>query len=81
MDTMLQVTANPTQFKTFEMRYSTKGNLELTATTDARNGIVYAVKAGRLATAWKSGLTPAEMQQVRTMLENAREMLMSLPDN
>jgi hypothetical protein len=77
-DALLEVANNPTSFKNFEVRYKTKGGLELTAFNSSRGGIQYSVAAGRLATA-QSFFSASEMQDLKTKFLAAQTKLSSLP--
>ena len=74
-DTLLEVKANPTQFKSFEVRYKTLGELQLTAFNDSRGNILYAVHAGRGLTAHSFGLSAANLQKLRGLFETALQKL------
>jgi hypothetical protein len=71
MDGLLEVKANPTPFKNFEVRYTTRGELELTAFNDDQRR-EYSVKAGRTLGA-NSFLSASGMQQLRTFLMSHRK--------
>jgi hypothetical protein len=78
-DALAEVKDNPTQFKNFEVRYATKGELQLTAFNDARTGnVLYAVQAGRTLRAQTIGLSAADMQQLRGLFDIAFQKLSSL---
>lgn len=77
-DALLEVKTNPTQFKNFEVRYTTRGELELTAFNTSRGPVLYAVRAGRGVKAQRLGLTASDMQQLRGLFEAASQKLASL---
>lgn len=79
-DALLQVNSNPTQFKHFETSYTTRGSLELTASTSDSKGMLFAVKVGRFRTATITGLTSTQMGQLRDIFATAAEKLAALPD-
>jgi len=80
-DTMLEIRTNPTQFKNFETRFATKGELILSANSTRSRGVLYAVEVGRLVKARRGGLTGGEMHQLRVLLEAASQKLATLvPD-
>lgn len=79
-DALLQVNSNPTQFKHFEASYTTRGSLELTASTSEDKGMLFAVKVGRFRTATQSGLSSTQMGQLRDIFATAAEKLAALPD-
>jgi hypothetical protein len=66
IDALLEVKANPTKFKLFEVRYTTKGELELTAFNDQRDHISYVVRTGRVSHA-SAYIDEGEMRKVRDM--------------
>jgi hypothetical protein len=71
------ITANPTQFKSFEVRYMTRGELGLTASSSRNRGVVYGVEVGRLVKA-RRAMTAGEMHQLRTLVEAASQKLATL---
>jgi hypothetical protein len=75
IDALLQVKSNPTQFKNFEVRYTTRGELELTAFNRGNGDIVYAVQAGRGLHAQRVGLSASEMQKIRGLFAAAAQEL------
>jgi hypothetical protein len=78
-DALLNVTSNPTQFSNFEVRYTTRGNLQLSAVNSPSGAILYATRAGRIATANRSDLSSEDMRKLRGVFVAAREKLTSLP--
>jgi hypothetical protein len=74
-DALLSVQSNPTQFKNFEVRYKTKGGLQLTAFNMTNGTILYAVQVGRTLTAQRTGLSQANMQKVRDLFVAAAQKL------
>jgi hypothetical protein len=77
-DALLEVKANPTQFKNFEVRYTTRGELQLTAFNANRGAVLYAVQAGRGVKAQKVGLRAQDMQTLRGLFGAASQKLTSL---
>jgi hypothetical protein len=77
-DALLGVKENPTQFKSFEVRYTTRGELQLTAFNSSRGGILYAVQAGRGIKAQSLGLSASDMLALRGLFEAALQKLNSL---
>lgn len=77
-DALLEVKENPTQFKSFEVRYTTRGELQLTAFNTPRGEILYAVQAGRTLKAQKVGLSAADMQKLKALFEAATQKLGAL---
>lgn len=74
-DALLDVRANPTEFKNFEVRYATKGELALSAFNTPSGNVLFAVQAGRPLTARRSGLTVSEMLRLRAMFGAAAQKL------
>jgi hypothetical protein len=74
-DALLEVKTNPTQFKNFEVRYTTRGELQLTAFNNARGVVLYAVQAGRPLKAESLGLSAADMQKLRGLFDAALQKL------
>ena len=77
-DAMLEIRANPTQFKNFETRFATRGELILSANSSRNRGVLYAVEVGRLVKARRGGLNGGEMHQLRVLLEAASQKLATL---
>jgi hypothetical protein len=77
-DYLLSVTSNPTPFKMFEVRYKTRGSLQLTAFSDDHGNIMFAVEAGSVTKAGHYTFTSADMQQVRAMVAEAQNALGTL---
>jgi hypothetical protein len=77
-EAMLEIRANPTEFRNFETRYATRGELVLSANSSRNRGVLYAVEVGRLAKARRGGLTGGEMHQLRVLLEAASQKLATL---
>jgi hypothetical protein len=78
VDDLLAITANPTQFKSFEVRYSTRGELTLTASSSRNRGILFGVEVGRLIKTRRGALTAGEIHQLRTLFEAAAQKLATL---
>lgn len=74
IDALLAVTANPTSFKNFEVRYRTRGGLEITAFNSSSGDIQYAVQTGRITTA-QSFLSQAELRSLRGMFVAAQQLV------
>lgn len=71
-DMLLETKTNPTGFRNFEVRYTTKGELELTAFNDSKGEIQFAIQTGRVVHATRI-LSRAEFQKVRAMFQAAVE--------
>ncbi len=76
---LLEVSTNPTQFQNFEVRYVTRGSLQITA-FNRSSQVLYTVQVGRLETARKSGLTVTDMRQLQEFFATAAQKLASMPD-
>jgi len=68
VDALLGVKANPTQFTMFEVRYTTRGALQITAFSDPKGQIHYGVRAGRTLTAMRA-LDATDLTKLRGMFE------------
>jgi hypothetical protein len=77
-DALLDVKTNPTPFKSFEVRYTTKGELQLTAFSSSDGSVKYAVQAGRTLKAQRVGLGAADMQKLRGLFDAAAQKLATL---
>jgi hypothetical protein len=76
IDALLQVNTNPTQLAQFEVRYATRGELELSVFSSPRGEILYAVQAGRTVRAQRQ-LTTSDMTRLRGLLEAAQAKLVA----
>ena len=76
IDAIMRTRTNPTTFKSFELRYSTRGELEVSAyNTDAY--VQYAIHAGRLTKATALNLNSEDLAKFRAMLVTAHERLVA----
>ena len=73
-DAILDVKSNPTRFPKFEVRYTTRGNFEITAYNNQAGRVAYAAKAGRTLTA-QAFLDESAMRQLRGYIEAAQSAL------
>jgi hypothetical protein len=80
-DALLGITSNPTPFRSFEVRYATKGELVLTAASSRNRGITYTVEVGRPLKASTGPLNAGEVHQLRTFFEAAAQKLATTPPN
>ena len=79
-DALLAITTNPTgQFRNFDLRYSTRGELVLTASSTRNRGVLYGVEVGRVTHARRT-LNGGEFHQLRTLVEAAQQKLATLRD-
>lgn len=69
IDTLLKYMANPTTFKRFEARFSTRGHLTFIAYTNSTGAIEYAIQAGRPLLATVTNIDAVEMLKLRGLLE------------
>jgi hypothetical protein len=74
IDAILRTRSNPTSFNAFELRYVTRGGLEVSAyNTDAY--VQYAIQAGRVTTATALNLNRDDVVKFHAMLVAANERL------
>jgi hypothetical protein len=79
-DALLAITTSPnSQFRNFDMRYSTRGELVLTASSTRNRGVIYGVEVGRVQRA-RRPLNGGEFQLLRTLVEAAQQKLALLRD-
>jgi hypothetical protein len=79
-DSLLAITTSPTgEFKNFDMRYATKGELVLTASSTRQRGVIYGVEVGRVLRT-RRALNGGEFHQLRTLVEAAQQKLATLRD-
>jgi hypothetical protein len=77
-DALLGITTNPTsQFRNFDLRYSTRGELVLTASSTRNRGVLYGVEVGRVLRA-RRPLDGGEFHRLRTLVEAAQQKLATL---
>lgn len=75
LDALLAVKTNPTHFEQFEVRYQTKGALQITAfNSKSQGGVKYAVRTGRITTA-QVFLNEESLRKLRTIFQNASVLL------
>jgi hypothetical protein len=73
IDALLAVQANPTRYENFEVRYTTKGELQITVFNSGQK-IRYSVRAGRVTTA-QAFIDEADLRNLRSMFEAANQLL------
>jgi len=78
IDALLDVRANPTSFENYEVRYTTRGELQLTAYNSGKGDIHYAVQAGRVVTAQRTDLSADDMRKLRALFQAALDKLNSV---
>jgi hypothetical protein len=74
---ILQVAANPTQLKNFEVRYKTRGEFEVSAFSNAGAALSYSVRAGR-GTRVSVVINSAQMERLRSLVDTSSQKLASL---
>ncbi len=77
MDALLAVKANPTRYENFEVRYTTKGELQLTV-YGSGNKVSYSVRAGRVTTA-RASTNEDGFRKLRGMFEAASQLFAAQP--
>jgi hypothetical protein len=78
VDALLDVSRNPTGFDNYEVHYTTRGELLLSALSTRNGGVVYGIRAGRLAKAQRAGLTAGEMLKLRSLFDAAEQKLLTV---
>ena len=77
-DALLAITVNPNgEFRNFDMRYATRGELVLTASSTRQRGVIYGVEVGRILRT-RRPLNGGEFHQLRTLVEAAQQKLATL---
>jgi hypothetical protein len=77
-DALEAITVNPNgEFRNFDMRYATRGELVLTASSTRQRGVIYGVEVGRMLKSRRS-LNGGEFHQLRTLVEAAQQKLATL---
>lgn len=77
IDALLAVKNNPTRYESFEVRYTTKGELQITAYNSGQT-IGYAVRAGRVSTAQRF-VDEEGLRGLRAMFAAANRLLNTQP--
>ena len=78
IDALTSVSRNPTSFDNYEVHYSTRGELLVSALSTRTGNIVYAVQAGRLVKSLRAGITSGEMIKLRGLFDVALQKLRSV---
>jgi hypothetical protein len=79
-DALSAITSNPnSEFRNFDMRYSTRGELVLTASSTRQRGVIYGVEVGRVIKT-RRPLNGGEFHQLRVLIEAAEQKLATLRD-
>jgi hypothetical protein len=74
IDALLEVTKNPTTFENFEVRYTTRGELRITAFSSRGGGISYSIEAGRITRA-STFVDAKGIAQLRAIIVAAQDKL------
>lgn len=74
VDALLELKTNPTKFKNFEVRYTTKGDLVLIAFNSSKGEVQFAIQAGRVLKA-RRFLNLSDFQKIRAMFQAAASRL------
>jgi len=77
IDALLAVKTNPTRYENFEVRYTTKGELRLTAFGSGAK-VSYSVRAGRVTTA-RANVNEEGLRKLRAMFEAANQLFSAQP--
>jgi hypothetical protein len=75
MDALLEMTANPTKFDNFEMRYETQGGLLLTGYNMGRGKQFFTIQVGRDSPVLSGRLNVKDIQKLRAMIEQAAQKI------
>ena len=78
IDALLEIKANPTTYENFEVRYTTQGELQLTAFGGASGRVRFAVQAGRVTRA-QTFTDEDGMRKLRAMFEAASRLFATQP--
>jgi len=73
IDALLAVKTNPTRYENFEVRYTTKGDLQITAFNSGQK-ISYAIRTGRVTTA-QAFIDEVGLQKLRAIFQAANQLL------
>lgn len=76
LDSLLKITANPTQFKRFESRFATRGNFSFVAYANSTGAIEYALQVNKVPLATITSIDSADMLKLRALLEQAQQKLL-----
>jgi hypothetical protein len=75
LDALLRYTANPTAFRRFEARFTTRGNLSFVAYSNSTGAIEYALQVNKVPLATISNIESPDMLKLRALLEHALQKL------
>ena len=74
-EALLKYSANPTSFKRFEARFTTRGNLSFVAYSNATGAIEYALQVNKVPLATISNIESGDMLKLHALLEQALQKL------
>ncbi len=75
LDALLKFTANPTPFKRFEARFTTRGNLSFVAYSNSTGAIEYALQVNKVPPATISNIDSVDMLKLYALIEQAVQKL------
>lgn len=75
LDSLLKFTANPTPFKRFEARFTTRGNLSFVAYSNTAGVIEYALQVNKIPLATIPNIDSADMLKLHALLDQALQKL------
>ena len=76
LDALLKITANPTQFKRFESRFTTRGNISFVAYANSTGAIEYALQVNKLPVVTILSIDSADILKLHALLEQAQQKLL-----
>jgi hypothetical protein len=74
-EALLKYSANPTPFKRFEARFTTRGNLSFVAYSNTTGAIEYALQVNKVPLATISNIESGDMLKLHALLEQALQKL------
>src|SRR5687768_1754137 len=74
-EALLKYSANPTTFKRFEARFTTRGNLSFVAYSNTTGAIEYALQVNKVPLATISNIESGDMLKLHALLEQALQKL------
>lgn len=75
LDALLKYTANPTGFKRFEARFTTRGYLSFVAYSNSSGAIEYALQVNKMPPATILNVDSVDMLKLHALLEQAQQKL------
>ena len=77
IDALLEVTANPSKLAFFEQKYSTRGDLTITAFNSSDGSVSYVVRAGDVVKA-QDFVEKPELQKLADVIKKGRDLLQEI---